>query len=97
MTLKPGSHDSTGQSDARAAAVVKADRRGDDNVPVPAVALLVRDAEHERLAAEAEALAREQAALADDPDPAAFEDFLERLRCHMTALAAYVAGLPPKG
>jgi hypothetical protein len=53
--------------------------------------------ERERLAAEAEDLARDLAALTANPDQDALDAYLRRLRAHMSALAAQVAALPDRG
>ena len=63
-------------------------------VGVAAMCRATRDAEHRRLSAEAEQLLREQAALVADPDPDAFEAYVQRLRTHIVKLAAHVAALP---
>jgi len=54
------------------------------------------DAQRQRLAAEAEALVRDLAALTANPDQDALDAYLGRLRAHMAALAAHVAAIPDR-
>ena len=53
-----------------------------------------RDAEHARLAANAEELIRQQHALLGDADSPGFQEYVARLRAHVAEVSKYLDTLP---
>jgi hypothetical protein len=53
-----------------------------------------RAAEYQRLIRRAEALAEEQQAIGENPDPKALDEHIRKLRAHIAALTAHVAEIP---